>query len=355
MTSLAVEPSAASGTAASRFREHGLPAGGLVFDLMATLVCGWLLGGAYLDAWAHTHVPDLETFFTPWHAVLYAGFLAVAVFHGGAWALAVRRGRPWRRALPAGYGLSLAAVGLFAVGGVGDLCWHLAFGVEQNMDAALSPTHLLLACAIALLVSGPLRAAWRRPGPGMAPAAWLPLLASLTYALSLATLVTQYAHPYVVVLAAQGATPADPNQAQALGVTSIVLQTGVLIGPLLLVVRRWALPWGSLTLVFAANAALLSVMQDQYSFIPAAAAAGLAADALAHWLMPSVRRVRQLRLFAFAAPALVYVFYFLTLALTGGIGWTVHFWLGSTVLAGAVGLLLSYLLVPPALPAPERA
>ncbi len=80
--------------------------------------------------------------------------------------------------------------------------------------------------------------------------------------------------------------------------------------------------------------------------------AGLAADALAHWLTPSVRR---LRLFAFAVPTLVYVFYFLTLALTGGIGWTVHFWLGSTVLAGAVGLLLSYLLVPPALPAPERA
>jgi len=351
MTSLAVEPSAASVPASPRLGEPSLPAGGLAFDLAATLVCGWLLGGAYLDAWAHTHVPNLETFFTPWHAVLYAGFLAVAVFHVSAWALAVRRGRSWRRALPAGYGLSVAAVGLFALAGVGDLCWHLAFGVEQNMDAALSPTHLLLACAIALLVSGPLRAAWHRPGRRVAPAAWLPLLASLTYALSLATLVTQYAHPYVVVLAAQGTTPADPNQAQALGVTSIVLQTAVLMGPLLLVVRRWALPWGSLTGVFAANAALLSLMQDQYSFIPAAAAAGLAADALAQGRTLSVRR---LRLFAGAVPVLVYLVYFLTLTLTGGIGWTVHFWLGSTVLAGTVGLLLSYLLIPPALPAPER-
>ena len=37
------------------------------------------LGGATLDGWAHTHVPErLETFFTPWHAVLYSGFLASA-------------------------------------------------------------------------------------------------------------------------------------------------------------------------------------------------------------------------------------------------------------------------------------
>jgi len=33
-----------------------------------------------------------------------------------------------------------------------------------------------------------------------------------------------------------------------------------------------------------------------------------------------------------------------------GIGWSVHLWVGSTVMAGMVGLLLSYLVVPLQLP-----
>jgi hypothetical protein len=46
------------------------------FDLLAALLCGWLVAGSYVDGWAHRHHPDLETFFTPWHALLYSGFLA---------------------------------------------------------------------------------------------------------------------------------------------------------------------------------------------------------------------------------------------------------------------------------------
>ena len=39
--------------------------------------------GSYVDLWAHTHIPQLETFFTPWHAVLYGSFaLAAAVLVG---------------------------------------------------------------------------------------------------------------------------------------------------------------------------------------------------------------------------------------------------------------------------------
>jgi hypothetical protein len=32
----------------------------------------------FLDAWAHNNLAQLETFFTPWHAVLYSGFVALA-------------------------------------------------------------------------------------------------------------------------------------------------------------------------------------------------------------------------------------------------------------------------------------
>ena len=92
----------------------------------------------------------------------------------------------------------------------------------------------------------------------------------------------------------------------------------------------------------------MSFMHDQYRFIPAAAAAGLAADLLLRWLQPSRVRSGALRLFAFAVPAINYALYFVVLMVTQGIDWSVHLWTGSIVLAGVVGLLLSYLLIPPA-------
>ena len=55
------------------------PASSLRFDWMVVLASLWFMGGMFLDGWAHANLASsLETFFTPWHAVLYSGFLAVA-------------------------------------------------------------------------------------------------------------------------------------------------------------------------------------------------------------------------------------------------------------------------------------
>ncbi len=54
------------------------PLSSVRFDWLMALVSIWWMGGLFVDAWAHSNVPQLETFFTPWHAVLYSGFLAVA-------------------------------------------------------------------------------------------------------------------------------------------------------------------------------------------------------------------------------------------------------------------------------------
>lgn len=47
------------------------------FDRTMVLLCGWLILGLYIDGWAHRHYP-IETFFTPWHALLYSALLAIA-------------------------------------------------------------------------------------------------------------------------------------------------------------------------------------------------------------------------------------------------------------------------------------
>jgi hypothetical protein len=47
-------------------------------------------------------------------------------------------------------------------------------------------------------------------------------------------------------------------------------------------------------------------------------------------------------------PVLYFALYYLALILTQGIEWSVHLWTGSIILAGMVGLLPGFLLLPAA-------
>jgi Tol biopolymer transport system component len=586
-----------------------------------------LLGGLYLDFWAHAHGRTDNTFFTPWHALLYSAMAVVGIFLGANALRSRQRGATWSQTLPPGYGLSLIGVGLFGVGGVADLIWHVIFGIEFSVDALLSPTHLVLALAGVLIVAGPLRAAWRNRGRASQP--WLtkvPAALSLALLLSLLTGLTQFVHPLtdtwaarapvadqiqaelfsmqgdgtdqtrltisrgqsdgspawspdgrtigfarldmvsgrdpvgelyrvnadgsgitaltrspawyggplwspdgqviafslrrsdtkkwtvavipgtgggtrlltnsgandildgwspdgtrlvfhsdrtgqqqvfvmnadgsgqtqltsagdnwggswsphdtiafasarsgplqiytmnrdgsgqrrlmtstgddwlpewspdggklafnstrdgqtqIYVANADGSNPTNvlrttsiqlsgwtprwspdgrsiaytaagnppfnaiPFVRQSLGAAGIIVQAALLMGILLLGLRGNTLPVGSLTLIMTLNAALMSVVQDQYRLIPAAILAGLLGDLTLWRVRPSLERPASVRLFAFAVPVIFYSWYMLTLLLTGGIGWSIHLWLGTIVVAGIVGVLLSYLVLPP--------
>lgn len=334
----------------ARARAGGRATGRLGFDMTVALLSCWLVGGACLDGWAHRHIASLESFFTLWHAVLYSGFAATALYLLYNWYKGYAPGASWRGVLPAGYDLSLVGVAVFAVAGVGDMIWHLLFGIEANVDALLSPTHLALASGAVLIVGGPLRAAWRRGAPLESWRERLPVLLSLTLVFTLITFITQYAHPFVNTNLASddSLTLGDSSAYQALGVAGIVVQGAIVTGLVLTTIRGVTLPFGGLTFVFTLNAVLMTFMSDQFRLIPAVAVAGLLADLLLLYLRPSAQRPLALRAFAFALPALLYLVYFLDLALTGGIWWSIHSWLGSAVEAGFVGLGLSYLVIPPA-------
>ncbi|MGH2358015.1 MAG: hypothetical protein ACRDGJ_08370, partial [Candidatus Limnocylindria bacterium] len=132
-------------------------------DLVTAALAAWLVVGLFVDGWAHNTRPLLETFFTPWHAVFYSGFAALATWVG--WSVSRRRrpGLSWRAAVPPGYGLAVVGLGLFLASGVGDMAWHLVFGIEQDIDALLSQTHLGLFLGALLAVTAPLRSAWADP------------------------------------------------------------------------------------------------------------------------------------------------------------------------------------------------
>ena len=136
---------------------------GLTFD-WAMLVFGTIfLSGLYLDGWAHNHGRVDNSFFTVWHAFFYAGFGLVMLLLLGTLLWNRAQGMRWRSALPNGYQLALLGVFIFAAGGVGDLIWHELFGIEEDFEALISPTHLMLGAGLGLIVSGPLRAALARP------------------------------------------------------------------------------------------------------------------------------------------------------------------------------------------------
>ncbi len=333
------------------------PAPSLLFDGVVAALGGWFVAGVFIDGWAHQHVPQLETFFTPWHAILYSGFMAMAAIIVIRAVQNYTRGYTLPRVLPAGYELSLLGIVLFMIGGVGDLIWHTLFGIEANVEALLSPTHLLLALGGIFAVTGPLRAAWHRRELPRSLAAHLPMLLSVLYMFSLLAFFTQYAHPFGETLAARGNGQGFSNQ--ALGVTSILLQSAILMGFVLLIVRRFKLPFGSLMLLLTFNTALVVLMRDNaytdqniatgaLPMIGVALLAGLAGDVLIAWLNPSVERPAAFRTFAFVFPFILYALYFGALALFGGgIAWTIHLWAGAIVLAGVVGFLLSYAFIPP--------
>jgi hypothetical protein len=83
-----------------------------------------------------------------------------------------RPGRPTARDIPVGYGWSAVGVAVFAIGGVADMVWHQALGIEAGLDALLSPPHLLLFTGGLLLVTGPIRAGLHRSHRAGQPDSW---------------------------------------------------------------------------------------------------------------------------------------------------------------------------------------
>ncbi len=329
----------------------------LRFDWIMVVVSVWWLGGLFIDGWAHSNIPQLETFFTPWHAVLYSGYLAVAitlivkilqnlrqsaVSTGGtapSLVMLVRNNLPgnrWTQAIPTGYELSLLGVAIFGVSGIGDLTWHIIFGIERSTEALLSPTHLGLALGIGLALSGPLRAAWRRSGGTPSWRQLGPAILSLTFTFSLLTFFTVYASPLI--------TPwpiIDTSNSPNRGITDILLITALTMGCVLLALRRWRLPFGTFAFMFGLNGALM------VAFSP-------------NILQPSLDQPTSVRLLAFLVPVMFYALYFVDLAIVGpiifqgGIIWSVPFWAGAPVIAGITGFLLSYVMIPPARVAEEK-
>ncbi len=330
------------------------PAGGLRFDYAIALLAFWLTMGMFLDGFAHHNLPEsLETFFTPWHGILYSGFLALAGFILFHQFRNMIKGYQWNRALPAGYTLALLGIGMFGLGGVGDFVWHTLFGIEEGVEALLSPTHLLLAAGGLLLTGSPLRAALRRLGDATNHG-WknlAPALLSLLLILSVLTFFTDYVNTLVSPeRVAQnpfaGGTESFIHYWTALGVAGVLIPTALTMGAIVFVIRRWALPIGALAMIVSGNGLLMALfhyheMMEYPQTLIVIVSGGVIVEIVYAWLKPSIEREHELRVFAFVVPFALYAFFFVALSLTSGVWWSVHMLAGVPCIAGVVGVLMS--------------
>jgi len=342
-------------------RLEGYPPDSLWFDRLAAGAAGWFVLGVYLDGWAHNHIPDLETFFTLWHGILYSGFFALAGLLVITQYRNVAKGYAWARAVPKGYGIALVGIVLFFIAGVSDFLWHSLFGIEQTVDALFSPPHLILASGGALMIGGPLRAAWMRSGQLQGWRDLLPAVMTLLYILAMLMFMTQFANimisPTVVTLD----YTAPDNEfvlilAAVTGIVSVLVPAIITLSVVLLALKHWVLPFGSLAVIIGGSNLMMYLMRmdDIWRYSPLKYwpvglipfVVGLLADVLLRILKASPERWWAVSVFAFALPVVLYTAVLVILELIGGLRWEIHMGLGVPFMVGFLGLGLSILARP---------
>ena len=129
---------------------------------------------------------------------------------------------------------------------------------------------------------------------------------------------------------------------------AFIISSIVVMGMLLLLVRRWRMPLGAMTLILGLYSGAMASQADTYFAIPAGIAAGVFADVLLLALRERARAGGGFYAFAFAVPFVLCVAYETAVRYhDGGLGWPFNMALGSPFIAGFAGLLVAFCYAAP--------
>jgi hypothetical protein len=328
-------------------------------DMIAGLLSIALATGLYLDGWNHLNLVGDSNgpFLTPWSGLLYLAFGANVLFSLSRNQL---RGTWSPRAIPPGYRLGAVGLALGVVALAGDAFWHRLFGEEQGLDRLISPFHLLLFLSLFLLSTSAFRSRWLAPTPRRVKRlqSFLPALCSAIAATSLAAFSVQYSSPLVVWARPDAAAlPGDSQFIELLhidGLTSVVLMNLVLMAPVLLILKRWHPPFGTVTWLFGGVALLMAGLTEftRLGAVVATLAGGLVADLLIRYWRRGERRRSDNHVVAGIVPVALWTAHYLSLAFTGQAPNDVTVLIGAIVLASVTSVGLSMLMHTPAVPIP---
>jgi uncharacterized membrane protein YhhN len=135
---------------------------------------------------------------------------------------------------------------------------------------------------------------------------------------------------------------------KAYSMDAVLITSLVTIAIVLLLVRRWRMPFGAITALLTLNAVALATQSDTYWDIPAAVVAGIVADILLAALKERARGGNAFYAFAFVVPFVLSAGYIVSVRLhDGALGWPPNMIVGAPFIAGIVGLLVSFCFAPP--------
>jgi hypothetical protein len=326
-------------------------------DLVTALFSLWVIGGLFADIWSHSHVPRADTFFSPYHVFLYMGLLLQI-----AWMLSLiyrnfrqDPSRRWVECIPVGYGVGYVGMVLEGVGGPADFIWHQIFGLEQGLNAVLSPSHLIGVTAFCLVAAAPIMSMWYRIDQSeQRLASFAPVF--LPAAL-IALIIVFFAGGSNLFQSTLATRPHDPRPVVTsflwtLGVGHMLVTTALLVGIVLSILRRWQVPFGTVTILFAVPAVGTGIIHDLHPAPPIAAGilAGFIGDLLVQWLRPRPSRRLAMRVFAVLLSMVLPGLYLALSALKTQVTFTATVWGGGLLACMLAGFLVSLAFTPPAVP-----
>lgn len=335
------------------------PAPSLLLDWLVAIAGIWVIAGLYVDGRAHLTEP-LETFFTPWHALVYSGGAFAALVFAITSFRNVRQGYPFLCSLPEGYQQILVAAPVGVLGGVLDLLWHLRFGLEQGIDTLVSPTHMILIGAIFFVFAGPVRSAIiRKPATLVGQ---LPALLGMAVVTGTILFVTQFDFYNESLLKDAPASPGAFSEDQLtllviafykhiFGSLVVIWQTLILIASTLYLVVNLRLRAGALLIFVLLEKLLISMSfartpSELILVTLASAIAGFVAEVIAARWNPCPERPGPLRLLGLFVPMAFYgAYYALAVPLFGGTWWDTTFLFGAIAYSGLAGLSIAQLYV----------
>lgn len=226
---------------------------------------------------------------------------------------------------------------------VSDVYYRVTVGFDEGLDALLSPTHLLMLVAGAVMVSGPLSNALhersRRAG-------W-PVIISAGLTLSVFTCLTLYISPVFTGPFRDSAPATNQLEVKILGAVSILVQTFALVMAMLTLVRSFELPRGTMTMLCALNGLFMFAVSHRFELYPILLLTGIAADGLLLVLAGRVKPATSRMVLAAAVPATYTLLYWgATVLFKGGNYWEQELWVGTMINAAIGGWTASVLLGP---------
>ena len=350
----------------------------------------WPVTAMFFDGHNHNNKTGQESFWSLAHIFLYIGMTVVAAWVGVvvtryqfAAGVDPRRSKsllPDLKAIPVGYGVAIIGLITLGIAGPADFTWHHFYGFEVGVDAIYSPPHLALFSGGLLVATTGIRAMWAKPETEPSFKEFLPVLLSATLFIAIAGFITMYLSAFMTDVAPTTAFVHDYQQhfkddfanqhislnggltgygdglwpyyyySASQGIAAEIVTTLVLLGPLLMMLRRWRLPLGSATLIFTGYGLLVNIMTSYRDVVLSLSllAAGATIDVLQARKREGRLTLGAIRVVGPAAATALWCTYYLAMALDKGIGWRPTLWVGALMVGLMTGFGVAFLVAPPA-------